>query len=303
MSFKPIKAPFPWFGGKSRVAAAVWQRFGNVPNYVEPFAGSLAVLLGRPHTPKIETVNDKDCYLANFWRAVQHDPDAVARWADWPVNEIDVHARHRWLVGQDAFRDKMLSDPDYYDVKIAGWWIWGLSAWIGGGWCSSLVNCLPYMRRYGQGIHALIYRDKTDGTIAPLSEAFQFLQQRLRFVRVACGDWLRVLGETPTTGNGLTAVFLDPPYDGHESVYSEINTVAHDVGVWAKANGDNPMLRIAICGYDGDYELDGWDCVAWKANGGYSNQNKESNDNPNRERIWFSPHCLKQREQVEMELV
>lgn len=35
-----LRAPFPWFGGKRRVASLVWERFGNVPNYVEPFAGS-----------------------------------------------------------------------------------------------------------------------------------------------------------------------------------------------------------------------------------------------------------------------
>ena len=43
-----VPAPFPYFGGKSRIAHLVWERFGDVPNYVEPFAGSLAVLLGRP---------------------------------------------------------------------------------------------------------------------------------------------------------------------------------------------------------------------------------------------------------------
>ena len=26
--------------------------------------------------------------------------------------------------------------PDFYDVKVAGWWVWGLSNWIGGGWCA-----------------------------------------------------------------------------------------------------------------------------------------------------------------------
>ncbi len=46
-----LKAPFPWFGGKSRVAHLVWERFGDVGNYVEPFAGSLATLLGRPPRP------------------------------------------------------------------------------------------------------------------------------------------------------------------------------------------------------------------------------------------------------------
>ncbi len=34
-----LKAPFPWFGGKSRVAPDVWARFGDVANYVEPFFG------------------------------------------------------------------------------------------------------------------------------------------------------------------------------------------------------------------------------------------------------------------------
>lgn len=89
-----MKAPFPWFGGKSRVQVQVWERFGDVRNYVEPFAGSLAVLLGRPSEPKIETVNDLDCWIANFWRALAADPEQLAHHADWPVNEADLHARH-----------------------------------------------------------------------------------------------------------------------------------------------------------------------------------------------------------------
>lgn len=130
-----MKAPFPWFGGKSRAAHLVWSAFGDVPNYVEPFAGSLAVLLSRPHAAHIETVNDLDCYLANFWRAVAADSAAVADAADWPVSEADLHARHNWLVNQAEFRERMKSEPDFYDAKVAGWWVWGLSAWLGSGWC------------------------------------------------------------------------------------------------------------------------------------------------------------------------
>src|SRR5215471_9186111 len=102
------------YGGKSRVAPLIWQRFGNVPNFIEPFFGSGAVLLGRPHAPGIETVNDKDAYVANSWRALQADPEAVAQWADWPVNEADQHARHLWLIQQADFRERMIRDPDYY---------------------------------------------------------------------------------------------------------------------------------------------------------------------------------------------
>jgi hypothetical protein len=137
---KKLKAPFPAFGGKSRVADLVWSRLGDCDNFVEPFFFSGAVLLRRPHPPRIETANDLDCYIANFWRATQHDPEAVALHADWPVNEIDLHARHRYLVLSDdarAFRERMRADPDHYDPKIAGWWCWGACCWIGSGWCTS----------------------------------------------------------------------------------------------------------------------------------------------------------------------
>jgi hypothetical protein len=135
-----VKAPFPWFGGKRRVAPEVWAALGDVDNYAEPFAGSLAVLLERPawHTGNTETVNDADQYIANFWRALTHDPDAVAHYADWPVNETDLFARHLWLVneGKRQMHAGMEADPDWYDARIAGWWVWGVCAWIGSGWCS-----------------------------------------------------------------------------------------------------------------------------------------------------------------------
>ena len=52
-----MQAPFIWFGGKRKVAAEVWAALGDVDNFVEPFAGSLAVLLGRPgrHRRRCET--------------------------------------------------------------------------------------------------------------------------------------------------------------------------------------------------------------------------------------------------------
>src|SRR5512139_400580 len=154
-----MKAPFPYFGGKSRAADAIWKRFGDVPNYVEPFAGSLAVLLNRPHAPHIETVNDKDAYLANFWRALSFDPEGLCHYSDWPVNEADLHARHKWLLAQSDFRERMSTDPDYYDVKIAGWWAWGISQWIGSGWCAEDYynggewQQLPHLGDAGRGVH------------------------------------------------------------------------------------------------------------------------------------------------------
>jgi len=133
----------------------------------------------------------------------------------------------------------------------------------------------------------------------PLYEWMIALSNRLRYVRVCCGDWSRVCGEAPTVHNGLTGVFLDPPYAdtaGRSEVYSVDDTqVAHAVREWAIERGDDPRMRIALCGYEGEHVMpDSWECVAWKARGGYGSQgNNRGRANAGRERIWFSPHCLK----------
>lgn len=122
----PLKAPFPAFGGKSRIADEVWRRFGVVTG---PGPGG---------SFGIETINDRNAFVANFWRAVQVDPERVAFYADSPVNETDLHARHRWLVGSDQANrqlQKVRDDPTFFDAKIAGWWCWGACCWIGSGWC------------------------------------------------------------------------------------------------------------------------------------------------------------------------
>ena len=136
-----MKAPFPWFGGKRTVADVVWRRLGaDASNFIEPFFGSGAVLLSRPGWSRsvswVETVNDKDGFVANFWRSVKSDPEAVAHWADWPVNENDLHARHVWLRGRrTAITRRLEGDPDFYDSQVAWWWVWGICCWIGSGWC------------------------------------------------------------------------------------------------------------------------------------------------------------------------
>lgn len=307
-----LKAPFPWFGGKSRAAKIIWDRFGNVPNYVEPFAGSLAVLLSRPHSPKVETVNDLDCYLANFWRAIQSDPYGVAEQCDWPVNEADLNARHWWLINQAEFRERIQSDPDYYDAKIAGRWVYGICAWIGSGWCelreAKPSKKLPHLGDAGRGVHRPsqqlphlstagmgVHRPHLGNAGMGVREYLGALSERLRRVRVACGDWSRVLGKSALSFDGARpcGVLLDPPYDDGARVYAEDHRVSGLVRDWALAHGDDPNLRIALCGYEGEHAMpDSWECVAWKAKGGYGSQ-RAGNNNAKRERIWFSPACLR----------
>jgi site-specific DNA-adenine methylase len=150
---KFLKASWPAFGGKASIARLVWERFSNVDNMIEPFCNSAAMMLKNPWGgAHYETINDLNCFVANYWRSVKMAPDQVAEHSDWPVSEVDLHARHRWLVSSDdaaAFREKMLADPKYYDPQIAGWWAWGQCLWIGSGWCDTLSNKRPYFRFRG----------------------------------------------------------------------------------------------------------------------------------------------------------
>ena len=382
-----LKAPFPYPGGKSRIAPVVWQRFGDVPNYVEPFFGSGAVLLARPPFDgnRIETINDADGHVANFWRALQRDPDAVAYHADWPVSELDLHARGDWLYYRPSAREwveRLRADPEYYDAKSAGWWVWFVSCWIGGlpsipdvtpdgaavygqgGGPDGVYERLPHLGDAGRGVarqvphlgdagmgvarqvphlgdagmgdkppgvtrqrphlgsggqgngvHGNVARqmpatniggDAANGDTPGSRGAFlaaymRQLAARLERVRVVCGDWTRVTGPSVTYKHGATAVFLDPPYSHDErmnTLYStEDATAAVAAREWALANGDNPLMRIALCGYRGEghdiLEDHGWHAHAWKAAGGYGSQgNGRGRANSAREVIWFSPHCL-----------
>lgn len=363
-----LKAPFPAFGGKGAVAHLIWDRFGKVDNYIEPFFNSGAVMFRSPHgAARKETVNDKDHYISNFWRAVRAEPAVVAGHADWPVNEVDMHARHKWLVeSPDAarLREMIRIDPKYYDPLIAGWWAWGQCMWIGSGWCSEKsrlslprlhhdqgLGTRPGERRQrieqcrvsrdipglwqqrqrlggyvgilnegehrpqlgdayarGRGVHANDHANTCDERRAWLVGWMMALADRLRNVRVCCGDWLRVCkSPTVTTRLGLTGVFLDPPYritldSGEKSrdhVYDtdtsqDLDKLNRDVRRWCLKRGTEKQMRIALCSYEGEgneeLEAHGWRVMAWKSNGyGTSGKGKA---NAARERIWFSPHCL-----------
>ncbi len=291
-----LESPYPYFGGKSRVAPLIWEILGNVENYVEPFMGSAAILLGRPHEGRSETVNDFDSYVANFWRAVKYNAEEVAKHCDWPVNETDLIARQNWLVRQTEFRQRMLREPFYFDPQIAGWWCWGLCNWVGGGFCVKEVEVkMPAI--LDRGI-------LTDDRIKNLYSIFEKLQKRLRLTHVACGDWSRVCSPTITYKRGLTGIVLDPPYGEGSMDYSvggnKDTKVAKDVQKWAIENGTNEKLRIIYCGYEGQFNPpETWGVIEWKAQGGYgSGKGTDADANSYRERLWCSPSCLGPKQNV-----
>ena len=301
-----LLAPFPWFGGKRKVAPEVWARLGDVVNFVEPFFGSGAVMLNRPRGfTGNETVNDLDGFVANFWRSIKLRSEETAEHADQPVNENDLHARHVWLVQRiESLRAQLEGDPDWCDPQIAGYWVWGVSCWIAGGFCSGKgpwwVNeerQLVHLGNNGRGVNRKLVHLGTSRT-QDLVGWFRSLAGRLARVRVCSGDWSRVCGPSVTFKHGLTGVFLDPPYADTANRCVDLyrkdsESVAHDVREWAIENGNNPLMRIALCGFEGEHEMPkSWMVYQWNAGAGFGGKAKERSEGGKRERIWFSPHCL-----------
>ena len=311
-----VKAPFPYFGGKLKAAELIWSRLGaDAGNWIEPFFGSGAVWLNRPNEfTGWATVNDLSGDIANVWRSMQVNPEAVAEAAFWPVNECDLHARHLWLVNNaKTLSARLMADPDYHDAKAAGWWIWGACSWIRGGWCagdgpwhaepdeegiSALIlgdggrgvkRQLPHLGNGGQGVNR---------KLEWLQEWFGELQEGMGDARVCCGDWERIMSPGTMTRNGPAAVLLDPPYSLTGAVYAQdSSSISGDVRAWCCANGGDPMLRIALCGHDGEHnelEAMGWTVETWDKAGGYQGADDH-------ERIWFSLGCLKpDRDQMDL---
>lgn len=70
-------------GGTRKVSQEiVWERFGDTSNYVEPFAGGLGVLAGRPYNHewwnRIGSINEPEGFISNFWRSFGDAPGQTA---------------------------------------------------------------------------------------------------------------------------------------------------------------------------------------------------------------------------------
>lgn len=178
-------------------------------------------------------------------------------------------------------------------VVLAGllYWAW---AWAAHMW---EARQLPHLGNGGTGVN----RQLPEGDrLAWLNEWFRELQEGMGEARVCCGDWSRIMSPGTMTRNGPAAVLLDPPYSLTGAVYAnDSSTVSGDVRAWCGANGGSPLLRIAICGHAGEgheaLEAQGWTVETWAKKGGYQGAD-------DRERIWFSPHCLRPELETQMSL-
>lgn len=254
-----LAAPFKWRGNKRRIGARVWERFGPVGHYTEPFLGGAGVLLARPNPTGLESVGDLDGLLVNFWRAVKEHPDLVTHHARFPPSDVDLHLRHAWLRAHRADIEALVaSGPTACDPKAAAWWAWG--------------QAHAYQQRWTDATHRPVLDPVPSGPLRlDGAELLQGLHRRLLRVAILRRDWTAVVHPPMLFRNKASrvAVFLDPPYEGDEGVYAARASVAGAVWDWAREHGTDTRLRIAVCGYDdGRATPRGWTVMPWSSTGG-----------------------------------
>lgn len=177
--------PFPYFGGKMRLAEAIVSHFPAHDRYVEPFAGSLAVLFAK--TPEaFEVVNDIDGRLMRFWRTLRDRGDELEA-----LCALTPHSREEYAAAKKG--------PEPEDELESARQLWVLycqsisGSSEGAGWRA------PGPTRKSPGQHFSRFHQRFDG-----------LPERLAHVTLESMDALRLIERF--VDDAGTLIYADPPY-------------------------------------------------------------------------------------------
>lgn len=125
-----IKRPaLRYYGGKWNLAPWIISHFPPHKNYVEPCGGAASVLLQKPRSP-LETYNDLDGNVVNFFRVLRDNPNELIRkirltpWsraekdlAFEPTNDDLERARRFWCAIQMSISASMGYAPGFRVIK------------------------------------------------------------------------------------------------------------------------------------------------------------------------------------------
>lgn len=182
-----LKPPITYFGGKVTLGAEIAGLLPPHEHYVEPYAGSLAVLLAKPRSP-FETVNDLDRQLMTFWQVCRDRPGDLAR-----VCALTPHSRAEH---QAAY------EPAVDDLEVAR------RVWVqltqGRGGIRQRTGWRHYQQPRGLASVPVYLRGYVE-RIAPAAE-------RLAGVSLECMPALELIERYGRAPGVL--LYVDPPYLG-----------------------------------------------------------------------------------------
>ena len=185
-----LKPPVPYYGSKATLAPQIVSTFPEQHvRYVEPFAGSLAVLLAKPAS-KHEIVNDLDSRLMVFWRVLRDRPEELAR-----VCLLTPHSRQERRLG--------IHIPDTADELEIARLVW--SALVQGR-SGTLINTGWRHDLRVESSHRM------SRTLRQYAARIERVAERIRDVSLECRPAIEIVEKYG--GDEKTLLYLDPPYVG-----------------------------------------------------------------------------------------
>ncbi|WP_079634056.1 DNA adenine methylase [Mycobacteroides abscessus] len=181
-----------YFGGKTTLGPQIAALLPSHDHYVEPYAGSLAVLLAKSPAPK-ETVNDLDHRLMTFWRVLRSRPEELAR-----VCALTPHSRAEYLISQSIDVDSI--DDELEAARIV--------------WVCITQGRIGTLRKTGWRyyINPSGTSSGMPGYLAGYVDRMAAAAERLSNVSLECVPAIEVIkkyGKFPDS-----CLYVDPPYLG-----------------------------------------------------------------------------------------
>jgi DNA adenine methylase len=261
-----VKPPFPYFGGKQRIARRIIEAFPPHLQYVEPYCGGLAVLMAKDPI-ELEVVNDLDEDLMTFWRVLRDRGDDLER-----VCALTPHSRSESLLARD--RDSV------DDLERAR------RVWV------ALTQ-----RRSGQlratGFRYIVNPKNTSlsltGYLDGYMKRFAPAIERLRNVTLECLPAVEVIQKYGAHQEAL--LYVDPPYlgttRGATSAYQHEMKGEAEHRVMAEVLSET-SASVVVSGYDSGLYRDvfeGWERREIRAFTGQANARVD--DNSRVEVLWI----------------
>ncbi len=184
-------SPIQYFGGKMAIADELVALMPQHEGYIEPYGGSLAVLLAKAPS-KIEVVNDLDQTLMTFWRVLRDRPEDLQR-----VCELTPHAK------AELDTALALDADDELELARQVWVVLtqGRSRTLRRtGWRVDMNPAVVTSRRSGFAKY-----------LAPSLERLAPVAERLRDVSLECRPALELIAKYGAHASNL--LYVDPPYE------------------------------------------------------------------------------------------
>lgn len=203
MSSRSVRSPFAYPGGKAYLASWIIEHLPQHDVYVEPFAGSAAVLVQKPPSYS-EIINDKDGDVIQFFRTLRDRTDELVSWLQNTPYARDTHRRF----ANQFYGGYRPDDP----VERAGRFFYLRYSQFAGKY------------RTKSGFSSSAQRDQAT-KFRNATEKLEVVADRLRSVQIENRDWREMFERF--SGENIVW-YCDPPYVGPgDSLYSHDEPFDH----------------------------------------------------------------------------